>query len=155
MLDVAVSFDGTWHKRGHSSRFGVGVVIELESGLILDAEVLSTYCRGCSKAPAKDSPLYEAWQDKHLPTCDLNHFGSANSMEVASALKIFKRSIACYNLRYTQVLCDGDAKTIASLNKEHVYDIAIEKEDCVNHVAKRMSKGIQVSLQFISLPFNK
>ena len=36
-LDVNVSFDGTWHKRGFTSNYGVGIVIE--TGLVLDYEV--------------------------------------------------------------------------------------------------------------------
>ena len=39
---------------------------------------------------------------------------------------------------YTTVLCDGDSKTISSLNQLNPYECEIIKEDCVNHVAKRM-----------------
>ncbi|ELU08067.1 hypothetical protein CAPTEDRAFT_213402 [Capitella teleta] len=107
-----------------------GVIIELETGLILDANVLSTDCHGCTKAPAKDSPLLKAWEMKHKPECQINHKGSANSM----------RSMRCATAKSS---CDGNAKTIASLNKKKVYNTEIEKEDCVNHVAKRIFKGIQ------------
>ncbi|CAN7936875.1 unnamed protein product [Ixodes hexagonus] len=40
-LDVCISYDGTWHKRGHTSQFGVGVAIELETGLVIDFAVQS------------------------------------------------------------------------------------------------------------------
>ena len=52
-----------------------------------------------------------------------------------------------HNFVYSTVLCDGDAKTIATLNKEKVYEAEIIKEDCVNHVAKRMWKGIDTLKQ--------
>ena len=32
ILDVAVSYDGTWHKRGFVSNHGVGVVISMDTG---------------------------------------------------------------------------------------------------------------------------
>ena len=47
-LDVMVSFDGTWHKRGFTSLYGVGIVIDVMTGLVLDYEVLSKFCQACS-----------------------------------------------------------------------------------------------------------
>jgi len=35
-IDICVTYDGTWHKRGHSSHHGVGVIIDLATGLIID-----------------------------------------------------------------------------------------------------------------------
>lgn len=43
--DIAVSYDGTWAKRGHTSKLGVGVVIDVKTGLALDCHVMSTYCQ--------------------------------------------------------------------------------------------------------------
>ncbi|GFR79809.1 hypothetical protein ElyMa_004030700 [Elysia marginata] len=40
---AAISYDGTWHKHGHSSHFGVGVAIDCKSGFVLDTQVLSNY----------------------------------------------------------------------------------------------------------------
>ena len=44
IIDIAVTFDGSWQKRGHSSHYGLGAVIELETGLVLDYEAYSSYC---------------------------------------------------------------------------------------------------------------
>ena len=44
IIDIAVTFDGSWQKRGHSSHYGLGAVIELETGLVLDYEAYSLYC---------------------------------------------------------------------------------------------------------------
>ena len=138
-IPIVVTYDGTWHKRGHSSHYGVGVVIELHTGFVLDTCTLSNFCLGCKRAPPKTSPLYCTWLEKHLPACQCNHQGSANSMEVAAAKVLLGRSVEKYGLKYLSVLCDGDAKTIASLNEAEVYPgEEITKEDCVNHVAKRM-----------------
>ncbi|ELU11566.1 hypothetical protein CAPTEDRAFT_193814 [Capitella teleta] len=130
VLDICISFDGAWHKRGHSSHYGVGIAIKVKSGLIIDVHT---------------DPKYLKWKENHH--CEMNHDGSANSMEVASAGVLCQWSIEKYRLRYKTILCDGDAKTLATLNKKQVYgpDVELIKEDCVNHVAMRMYKGIEVS----------
>ncbi|XP_076063006.1 uncharacterized protein LOC143038034 [Oratosquilla oratoria] len=40
-FQISTTFDGTWHKRGHKSNFGIGAVIDVETRLILDYEVRS------------------------------------------------------------------------------------------------------------------
>ena len=40
-IDVAVSFDGTWSKRGFTANYGVGIVISADTGEVLDYVVLS------------------------------------------------------------------------------------------------------------------
>ncbi|GFS59944.1 uncharacterized protein TNCV_3957401 [Trichonephila clavipes] len=45
VIDITVSYDGTWQKRGHSSLYGIGIVIDILTGLIIDYEILSKYCQ--------------------------------------------------------------------------------------------------------------
>lgn len=45
VVDTAVSFDGTWAKRGYSSLFGVQAAISVETGKVLDCQVHSKICR--------------------------------------------------------------------------------------------------------------
>ncbi len=52
-LDIAVSFDGTWAKRGHTSLFGVVYVISVDTGEVLDYEVLSNFCKTCQYYDSK------------------------------------------------------------------------------------------------------
>lgn len=141
VVPVVVTYDGTWHKRGHSSHFGIGIVIELNTGLILDYKVLSNYCHGCEIGPKPQDPNYEAWKNVHKNTCQKNYNGSANSMEVGAAMQMFPRSLN-QQVMYTTVLCDGDAKTIQALQDRDPYGCPIVKEDCINHVAKRMWTAI-------------
>lgn len=47
IVKMEVTTDGSWHERGHKSNFGIGAVIEMESGLLLDYEVCSKLCRKC------------------------------------------------------------------------------------------------------------
>ena len=46
--EVAVTFDGTWQRRGFSSLFGVFVCISWLTGRVLDFCVSSKYCAACS-----------------------------------------------------------------------------------------------------------
>ncbi|GFT27731.1 uncharacterized protein TNCV_3570961 [Trichonephila clavipes] len=50
VLDITVSFDGSWQKRGYKLLYGIGVVIDLLTGLVIDYEILSKYCTECTAA---------------------------------------------------------------------------------------------------------
>ena len=140
---VIVSSDGTWQKRGHSSHNGVGALIEINSGFVIDAEVVSNFCRECNSAPAADSQDYVAWREKHLPMCKKNFNGSANAMEMEAAGIMFSRSEAERGLVYGTMLCDGDSKALKRVNDLDLYgDLVVVKEDCINHISKRMHTAL-------------
>ena len=142
IIPIVVSFDGTWHKRGHSSHYGVGVIIELHTGLVLDSHVVSNYCMKCTRKPDPTHPTYDQWCEGHKTECRKNFNGSSVAMEVEAAKVVFGRSVAMHKLYYQTCLCDGDAKTIMTLNKMQIYPQPVKKEDCINHIAKRMKSGI-------------
>ena len=48
VVDPAVSFDGTWAKRGFTSLTGVVFVVSVDTGEVLDYHVLSKACQRCS-----------------------------------------------------------------------------------------------------------
>ncbi|KAJ4446708.1 hypothetical protein ANN_13405 [Periplaneta americana] len=48
IIDIAVSYDGSWHKRRHSSAYMVGCVVDILTGFVIDYEVLSKHCQCCS-----------------------------------------------------------------------------------------------------------
>ena len=75
VIDVSVSYDGTWQKRGFTSLFGVGICIDVLSGLVIDYDVLSKYCHACKMTEAKDLPARDlaAWKEQHAPDCCQNH----------------------------------------------------------------------------------
>ena len=142
ILDIAVSFDGTWQKRGHTSHNGVAAVIDLLTGLPIDYEVLSNYCSKC--ANEEDQTADPEWKAKHAESCSKNCDGSAGSMEVECATRIWKRSISENRLRYTVMLCDGDSKAFDAVSSLNIYGEAnkLTKEDCINHVSKRMGTAL-------------
>ena len=45
-IDTRVSVDGTWQKRGFTSLNCVVAAISIETGRILDVEVMTRYCQG-------------------------------------------------------------------------------------------------------------
>ena len=143
-IQISVSLDGTWMKRGHRSHMGLVSVIELFTGLILDYHVLCNFCQPCLSAPDDDDPAYPEWHRKHAPVCPINHPGSSNSMEVAGAKVLFARSEDLHKFQYVKMLGDGDAKTHAAVVAMDPYDgVGIEKVECVNHVSKRMGTALR------------
>ena len=78
-VPVAVSVDGSWQKRGYSSKFGVVFVIGVLTGEILDYEVLSLFCKECSvhEKSEKDSEQFLQWKEKHKQHCSINFEGSS------------------------------------------------------------------------------
>lgn len=142
--NIDVIYDGTWMTRGHTSHIGVGCVIELYSGLVLDHCVLSNYCHGCSVGPKPGDSIYSEWHEKHRPQCQKNTEANAGQMEIIAAKTMFQRSLQKHQLRYTNVLCDGDSRTYTSLSEDRVYGfIPIQKQECVNHVKKRMGTALR------------
>lgn len=65
-------------------------------------------------------------------------------MEVEACLKLWKRSESI-GFRYTTMLSDGDSKAFNSVVESQVYgkDISIEKEECLNHVSKRLGTALR------------
>lgn len=146
-INIAVSYDGTWQKRGFTSKYGVGCIIEVLTGLVIDYEVLSKYCRVCEakkKKTSEDSDEFQAWYLTHEQKCQANFEGSSPAMETEAAERLWRRSEEI-GFRYTSVISDGDSKTHDHLQSLKVYGegIAIEKHECVNHVAKRLGTGLR------------
>ncbi|GFW74793.1 uncharacterized protein TNCV_5137721 [Trichonephila clavipes] len=68
--DIIISGDGRWKTRGYSSRVGVCAVIGDKTGKCIDAEVMSSFCKGCdSRKRRKGSPAYKKWKILHVKEC--------------------------------------------------------------------------------------
>ena len=109
-------------------------MIDLLTGLPIDHEVLSNFCLKCVCSGKIDDPKLV---EKHSQKCLKNFDGTAKSMEVECALRIWKRSIGKHKLRYTTMLCDGDSSAYDAIIADKPYEptVEIKKEDCVNHVS--------------------
>ena len=130
VLDITVTCDGTWSKRGHTATHGVVVVIAWETGQVLDFQIMTKRCMVCA---LKKTQLGEdceeefaKWFEGHEDKCQMNHEGSSPAMEMAGAVQIWKRSVETRYLRYTRVISDGDAKTVKHLNEIAPYGSEVE-----------------------------
>jgi len=141
ILNLTVSSDGSWKKRGFSSLYGVTTLIAYYSGKVIDLIVKSSYCHTCNFFRSNaDDPKHA----DHVENCDINHKGSAGKMEVDAVLEMFKRSEEKYGVRYTNYVGDGDTKTFkAILDAKPYEDVIVVKSECVGHVEKRMGSRLR------------
>ncbi|CAB3996136.1 Hypothetical predicted protein [Paramuricea clavata] len=113
ILDVAVSFDGTWSKRGFTANYGVGIVISADTGEVLDYVVLSKVCELCKAAEKHKSnrDKYQEWKDAHAASglCQKNYNGSSPAMEKEAARILWSRSVEKHKFRYIDMVCDSKA----------------------------------------------
>ena len=120
--DIAVSCDGTWQRRGYSSLNGVLTIISVDTGKVIDYEVMSKkYAQCTSWRSRKDTEEYE-FMATHESQCLINHQGSASTMESKGVVTRFKRSVDKYNALYTQYLGDGDTKSYQKVVKKDPYN---------------------------------
>ncbi|GFT78396.1 uncharacterized protein TNCV_981761 [Trichonephila clavipes] len=72
-------------------------VISIDTGKILDLEVMTQYCKICELNVKRE----------HV--CS-NYKGSSGNMEAVGAFRIFERSLIKGDLQYTEYYGDGDSK---------------------------------------------
>ena len=146
-IDVAVTIDGTWAKRGFTSNFGVVPAMSVDTGEIIDIAVMSKYCDECANWSWLRRDAFKAWQADYIARgdCDKNHFESSPAMEMRAAELMWGRSLQLHNRRYRYYVSDGDSKGFSAVTKLKPYgdDVSIEKVDCVNHVGKRMGTALR------------
>ena len=117
VAEIAVSYDGTWSKRGYTANFGVGFVISVETGEVLDYGLESKLCMECAttkKDLGEDSSEFDMWFRGHQDQCTQTHTGSSGSMECSIAKKIWNRSKES-NLQYRFMVCGGYSKAYGSI----------------------------------------
>ena len=133
-VDTSISLDGSWQKREYSSLNGYVAALSMESGKVLDIEVMSRFCRLCdaNKNLEKNDPIaFENFKANHN-SCSANYKGSAPNMEVTGAKRIFSRSIDNQKLRYVEMYSDGDSKAYPAIKDTYVNsndsDIEVQKK---------------------------
>jgi len=126
-VEVGVSYDGTWSKRGFTANYGLGFIISVDSGQVLDFEFLSKVCPECDK----NRDAGDEWMAEDKADCQRNHQGTSKSMEVVAAQNIWRRSSA-YNMKYKWMICDGDS---ASYNC--IWDTYGTCENCHHSMSQR------------------
>ncbi|CAF3041448.1 unnamed protein product, partial [Rotaria sp. Silwood2] len=120
IMDITVSIDGTWKRRGHISNFGIVFVIDVQSGMCIDYEVMSLLCEACVMKKAKLSKTqFIKWYKKHQTLCHKNYDGTSKSMEKEGTIRLFQRSLT-NGLRYKYMVCDGDASAFEAIKFYYV-----------------------------------
>ncbi|GBN61514.1 hypothetical protein AVEN_100216-1 [Araneus ventricosus] len=124
-----VSVDGTWQRRGLMSLNGCVSVISIDTGKILDLEVMTQYLKMCEMNIKCDHE------------CS-NYKGSSGNMESVGAFRIFERSVMKRELQYTEYYGDGDSK--AFLKVKDIYgEDTVTKLECIGHVQKRVGSRLR------------
>ena len=63
--------------RGHKSQYGIGCVVEVVTGLVLNLAVISLYCQrcvyACTQYGGKDTEDVKTWFTTHEPECNQNY----------------------------------------------------------------------------------
>ena len=121
---------------------GLVATISVETGKILDAEVISIKCKSCEQYE-KIHLLKYIFYDlrKAFRKCSLDYTGLAPNIEPVEALNIFERSVVKNKQRYTDFYGDGDSKKHKVI--EDVYPgIKVQKLECIGHIQKRVGNRL-------------
>lgn len=155
LVNVDVTYDGTWHKRGYKSNFGVGAVIDIDCGMVLDYSTCSKLCDMCirkerdlKEGSITDNEYVFWWDEEHWKVCDADYEGSSGGMESDVAVTLWNRS-SNSNMMYRTFVSDGDSsayKNVCAINNNlgpYGEDFPVDKAECINHVAKRLGTGLR------------
>ncbi|GBM44255.1 hypothetical protein AVEN_23315-1 [Araneus ventricosus] len=78
------------------SLYGIGIVVDILTGIVIDYEILSKYCPECTTAKrdiGEHSADFSIWYKPHKPECSENYVGSSNFIEVKAVEILRKRSV--------------------------------------------------------------
>lgn len=146
LLNIDVSFDMSWMKRGHKSHLDIGTVIDADTRIILDFEVMCNLCSSCESQRTKMTTRFPAWYETHKDKCHKNFEGTSAAMEQAAAVHLWQRS-TLLGFRYVTFIGDGDSsayRLVCALNDNaEPYDQPVVKEECINHVGKRIGARLR------------
>ncbi len=126
--------------------YGLGAIIDLLTGLIMDIVILSNhyqkYSLELSQYGGVQSHEFVQWYEEHKDNYDINYEASSNAMEKEAAAILWSTSKVKNNMMYTTFLRDGDSKAyneVVELQPYHAYgpEMEIIKEECLNHVDKK------------------
>ncbi|GFV26313.1 uncharacterized protein TNCV_4029561 [Trichonephila clavipes] len=142
IVECDISFDGTWERRCYSSMNGCVATLSVDTGKVLDIEIMSSYCPTCRKiSKIPRSIESETFAADHV--CHSNFQGPALKMEAVGATRIFQCSIVKRGLKYAHYYGDGDSKGFISVKDTYGKD-SVTKYECIGHVQKRNYYGIAV-----------
>ncbi|GFW11842.1 uncharacterized protein TNCV_4100531 [Trichonephila clavipes] len=119
---------------------GCVAAISVDTGMVLDIEVMSSYCPTCKRLQTMPRNFeHESSKADHI--CQCNFTGSSSKMEIVGASRIFLRSEKNRRLHYTQYYGDGDSKAFMSVKDTYRLN-SVTKFECIGHVQKRVGSRL-------------
>ena len=145
ICDITVLCDGAWQKGGYNSLNGIVIVISVDTGKCIDYRIRMKNRKICQSWEGReDSDEYEEFISTHELNCDINHHGSASSMEADGLIECFQVSEKDRKIRYINYLCDGDSKSFLEISKLNIYpQKQVKKLECVGHIQKRLDSRLR------------
>ena len=142
VVNTIISTDGTWQRRGFSSRNGVVTIIGNSTGKCIDYRVKTKDCKACQYWKGKRGPKTDNFHRIHK--CPLNHTKSSGAMESDGVLECYLSSVIGRQLRYLTYIGDGDTKSFRNVIDANPYPgFLIKKAECVGHVQKRVGTRLR------------
>ncbi|GFT08291.1 uncharacterized protein TNCV_1438941 [Trichonephila clavipes] len=135
VVQCGVSIVGTWQRRRHLFLNGCISVISIDTGEILDIEVLSKMCRLCSEKP----------ENRISHECE-KHVGSFGTMEPVGVYRIFERSAQMRKLQYVQFYGDGNSKSFAAVKNVYGED-SVKNLNALAHSKACWLKALKVEAE--------
>ena len=91
-----MSYDRSWLlTRGHTSQIGLGCVVDLLTGLVIDAHVMSTYCQVCKNIAAlkTEEECKKQEEEIHVGSgkCSANFYGMFHMYIVLEDVGLYHR----------------------------------------------------------------
>ncbi|GFX71869.1 uncharacterized protein TNCV_1442931 [Trichonephila clavipes] len=141
IVECGISVDGTCQRRGYSSMNGCVAALSVDTGKVVDIEIMSSYCPTCRKISKMPRSIEsETFAADHV--CHSNFQGSALKMEAVGATRIFQRSIVKRGLKYAHYYGDGDSKGFINVKDTYGKD-SVTKYECIGHVQKRVGARLR------------
>ncbi|GFT70220.1 uncharacterized protein TNCV_3456751 [Trichonephila clavipes] len=129
IVECGISVDGTWQRRGYSSMNACVAALSVDTGEVVDIEIMSSYCPTCRKISKMPRSIEsETFAADHV--CHSNFQGSALKMKAVGATRIFQRSIVKRGLKYAHYYGDGDSKGFISVKDTYGKD-SVTKYECM------------------------
>ena len=148
--EIAVTFDGTWQRRGHPSLNGVFTAVSWSTGKVIDVHTSDKYYHQCSMWDAKrkagtiSAASHALFLQQHEGSCSANTTRSSPGMESEAAQIIWCRSTQRRGLKYTTYIGDGDCKGFKEVCAAKPYgETVVKKAECTAYVQKCLGKGLR------------
>lgn len=146
---MLAAFDGSWMTRGHQSHTVIGCFTEMETGFVFDCEVLSNFCMQCSYIEAKKKEKtitiqqYNEKAEIHKTNCMRNVLGILVAMEAEAAVRIWGRSVPKNKVSYGTKRRRRLLGVPSYYLSQAVRGIKVKKDECNNHVSKRVGTHLR------------